>query len=230
MLNITTDGRKLAMDARLLNEDIPDERAGKIDCCVNNVVKIYNDTMAKKSTQIIFSDIGTPAKDGRFTVYKDLHDKLVASGIKEDEIAIVRDYEDEKKKLALFDNVNKGNVRILIGSSEKLGVGTNVQKKLIATHDLDCPWKPSQLEQRLGRIVRRGNENEHVKIYRYVTENSFDSYLWQTCENKQRFISQIMTSKSPVRVAEDVDETTLSYADIKAISTGKSAIQGKNET
>lgn len=229
MLNITTDGRKLAMDARLLDAEAPDEHAGKIERCVNNVVQIYNDTAAEKSTQIIFSDIGTPAKDGRFTVYKELHDKLVANGVKEDEIAIIHDYEDEKKKLALFDKVNKGKVRILLGSSEKLGVGTNVQKKLIATHDLDCPWKPSQLEQRLGRIVRRGNENEHVKIYRYVTENSFDSYLWQTCENKQRFISQVMTSKSPVRVAEDVDETTLSYADIKAICTGNPLFKEKME-
>lgn len=227
MLKITNDGKKLALDQRLINPLLPDDPDSKVNVCVKNIFSIWDKTRDNRSTQLVFSDMSTPKNDGSFNVYDDIRDKLLNMGIPEKEIAFIHDANTEKQKDELFSKVRKGHVRILLGSSQKMGTGTNVQNRLIATHDLDVPWRPADLEQRAGRIVRRGNKNDKVKIFRYVTENTFDSYLWQTIENKQKFISQIMTSKTPARVAEDVDENTLSYAEIKALATGNPLIKEK---
>lgn len=227
MLNITNDGKKLALDQRLINPLLPDNPDSKVNVCVKNVFSIWDKTKENKSTQLLFSDMSTPKGDGEFNIYDDIRDKLVAMGIPKEEIAFIHEANSDKQKDELFAKVRKGDVRILLGSTQKMGAGTNVQNKLIALHDLDVPWRPADLEQRAGRIVRQGNENKEVNIYRYVTENTFDAYLWQTIENKQKFISQIMTSKTPVRVAEDVDESSLNYAEIKALATGDPKIKEK---
>ena len=225
MLAITNDGRKLGLDQRVINPLLPDEPGTKVNRCVDNVFKIWEDGADKRLTQLIFCDLSTPGKG--FSVYEDIKKKLVARGVPENEIAFIHDANTDEKKKALFAKVRSGQVRVLMGSTAKMGAGTNVQDRLIALHDLDAPWRPGDLEQRKGRIERQGNMNETVHVYRYVTENSFDSYLWQTLENKQKFISQIMTSKSPVRSCEDVDETTLSFAEIKALCAGDPRIKEK---
>ncbi|EGS28198.1 putative helicase [Streptococcus agalactiae FSL S3-026] len=227
MLKITNDGKKLALDQRLINPLIPDNPDSKVNVCVKNVFAIWDKTRENKSTQLLFSDMSTPKGNGEFNIYDDIREKLVAMGIPKEEIAFIHEANSDKQKDELFAKVRKGDVRILLGSTQKMGAGTNVQNKLIALHDLDVPWRPADLEQRAGRIVRQGNENKEVNIYRYVTENTFDAYLWQTIENKQKFISQIMTSKTPVRVAEDVDESSLNYAEIKALATGDPKIKEK---
>ena len=227
MLKITNDGKKLALDQRLINPLLPDNPDSKVNVCVKNVFSIWDKTRENKSTQLLFSDMSTPKGDGEFNIYDDIREKLVAMGIPKEEIAFIHEANSDKQKDELFAKVRKGEIRILMGSTQKMGAGTNVQNKLIALHDLDVPWRPADLEQRAGRIVRQGNENEKVNIYRYVTENTFDAYLWQTIENKQKFISQIMTSKTPVRVAEDVDESSLNYAEIKALATGDPKIKEK---
>ena len=227
MLKITNDGKKLALDQRLINPLLPDNPDSKVNVCVKNVFAIWDKTKENRSTQLLFSDMSTPKGDGEFNIYDDIREKLVSMGIPKEEIAFIHEANSDKQKDELFAKVRKGEVRILMGSTQKMGAGTNVQNKLIAMHDLDVPWRPADLEQRAGRIVRQGNENEKVNIYRYVTENTFDSYLWQTIENKQKFISQIMTSKTPVRVAEDVDESSLNYAEIKALATGDPKIKEK---
>ncbi|HEN0280708.1 TPA: DEAD/DEAH box helicase family protein [Streptococcus agalactiae] len=227
MLKITNDGKKLALDQRLINPLLPDNPDSKVNVCVKNVFAIWDKTKENKSTQLLFSDMSTPKGDGEFNIYDDIREKLVAMGIPKEEIAFIHEANSDKQKDELFAKVRKGEIRILMGSTQKMGAGTNVQNKLIALHDLDVPWRPADLEQRAGRIVRQGNENKEVNIYRYVTENTFDAYLWQTIENKQKFISQIMTSKTPVRVAEDVDESSLNYAEIKALATGDPKIKEK---
>ena len=227
MLKITNDGKKLALDQRLINPLLPDNPESKVNVCVKNVFAIWDKTKEDRSTQLLFSDMSTPKGDGEFNIYDDIRDKLVAMGIPKEEIAFIHEANSDKQKDELFVKVRKGDVRILLGSTQKMGAGTTVQNKLIALHDLDVPWRPADLEQRAGRIVRQGNENKEVSIYRYVTENTFDAYLWQTIENKQKFISQIMTSKTPVRVAEDVDESSLNYAEIKALATGDPKIKEK---
>lgn len=227
MLKITNDGKKLALDQRLINPLLPDNPDSKVNVCVKNVFAIWDKTKENRSTQLLFSDMSTPKGDGEFNIYDDIREKLVAMGIPKEEIAFIHEANTDKQKDELFAKVRKGEVRILMGSTHKMGAGSNVQNKLIALHDLDVPWRPADLEQRAGRIVRQGNENEKVNIYRYVTENTFDAYLWQTIENKQKFISQIMTSKTPVRVAEDVDESSLNYAEIKALATGDPKIKEK---
>ena len=224
MLRITNDGRKLALDMRLIQPLAPDDPHGKVAVCARNVFRIREQTKEKRSAQLVFCDLSTPTTDGSFSVYGDLKKKLMDAGIPEEEIAFIHTADSEAKKKELFSKVRAGQVRVLLGSTAKMGAGTNVQDKLIALHDLDCPWRPSDLQQRLGRIVRQGNENEEVEIYRYVTEGTFDAYLYQLVENKQKFIAQIMTSKSPVRVADDVDETALSYSEIKALATGNPLI------
>ena len=227
MLKITNDGRKCALDQRLLNELLPDAEKSKVNTCVENAFQVWDEGKADRTTQLIFCDLSTPKGDGTFNVYDDVRNKLVAKGIPKEEIAFIHEYNTEAKKADLFAKVRAGQVRILMGSTPKLGAGTNVQDRLIALHHLDCPWKPSDLEQQEGRILRQGNQNEKVKIFRYVTENTFDAYMWQILENKQKFISQIMTSKSPVRACEDVDDTALSYAEIKALATGNPYIKEK---
>ncbi|NSK36977.1 DEAD/DEAH box helicase family protein, partial [Blautia schinkii] len=227
MLKITNDGRKCALDQRLLNELLPDAEKSKVNTCVENAFQVWDEGKADRTTQLIFCDLSTPKGDGTFNVYDDVRNKLVARGIPKEEIAFIHEYNTETKKADLFAKVRAGQVRILMGSTPKLGAGTNVQDRLIALHHLDCPWKPSDLEQQEGRILRQGNQNDKVKIFRYVTENTFDAYMWQILENKQKFISQIMTSKSPVRACEDVDDTALSYAEIKALATGNPYIKEK---
>ena len=227
MLKITNDGRKCALDQRLINDMLPDCPESKVNLCVKNAFDIWKETSKIRSAQIIFCDLSTPKNDGTFNVYEDVRDKLTAMGIPQEEIAFIHDAGTEKKKADLFAKVRSGQVRILLGSTPKLGAGTNIQDRLIALHHLDVPWKPSDLEQQEGRILRQGNQNEKVKIFRYVTENTFDAYMWQILENKQKFISQIMTSKSPVRACEDVDDTALSYAEIKALATGNPYIKEK---
>lgn len=227
MLKITSDGRKIGLDQRLMNPLLPDDESSKVNACARNIYEIWEETKSDHLAQLAFCDFSTPNKDGRFNVYDDIRDKLLARGIPADEIAFIHDANTEARKKELFAKVRQGKVRILFGSTFKMGAGTNVQDKLIALHDLDCPWRPSDLEQRSGRIVRQGNLNPEVFIYRYATEGTFDSYLWQTVENKQKFISQIMTSKSPVRACEDVDETALSYAEIKALCAGNPLIKEK---
>ena len=224
MLRITNDGRKLALDMRLINPLAADDPNGKVAVCARNVYRIWEQTKEKRSAQLVFCDLSTPTTDGSFSVYDDLKKKLMDAGIPEEEIAFIHTADSEAKKKELFSKVRAGQVRLLLGSTAKMGAGTNVQDKLIALHDLDCPWRPSDLQQRLGRIVRQGNENEEVEIFRYVTEGTFDAYLYQLVENKQKFIAQIMTSKAPVRVADDVDETALSYSEIKALATGNPLI------
>lgn len=227
MLKITNDGRKCALDQRLLNELLPDAEKSKVNTCVENAFHVWEEGKADRTTQLIFCDLSTPKGDGTFNVYDDVRNKLTEKGIPKEEIAFIHEYNTEAKKAELFAKVRAGQVRILMGSTPKLGAGTNVQDRLIALHHLDCPWKPSDLEQQEGRILRQGNQNDKVKIFRYVTENTFDAYMWQILENKQKFISQIMTSKSPVRACEDVDDTALSYAEIKALATGNPYIKEK---
>ena len=227
MLLITNDGRKLALDQRLMNDMLPDSETSKVGACADNVFDIWQRTAEQKSTQMVFCDLSTPHGDGKFNVYDDLRDKLIAKDIPAEEIAYIHTANSEAQKKELFGKVRSGQVRVLIGSTQKMGAGTNVQTKLVALHHLDCPWRPSDLQQREGRIIRQGNENPEVDIYTYVTENTFDSYLYQLVESKQKFIGQIMTSKSPVRSAEDIDETALSYAEIKALCAGNPHIKEK---
>mgnify|MGYP000779035634 FL=1 len=259
MLKITSDGRKLGLDQRIINPDLPDDPNSKVNLCVNNIHRIWQDGQAEKLTQLVFCDLSTPkgkaAQSGRiaakgtdspelhaleaaidaetgpeeppFTIYDDIREKLVARGIPREQIAFIHEANTEVRKKELFAKVRSGQVRVLMGSTFKMGAGMNVQDRLVALHDLDCPWRPGDLEQRSGRIIRQGNRNKEVHIYRYVTESTFDAYLWQTVENKQKFISQIMTSKSPVRSCEDVDETALSYAEIKALCAGDERIKEK---
>ena len=224
MLKITNDGRKLALDMRLINPLVADDENGKVSVCAQNVYRIWEQSMEKRSAQLVFCDLSTPKNDGSFNVYDDLKNKLMAKGIPSEEIAFIHDANTEARKKELFAKVRSGQVRVLMGSTQKMGAGTNVQDKLIALHDCDCPWRPSDLAQRLGRIVRQGNQNPEVEIFRYVTENTFDAYLYQLVENKQKFIAQIMTSKTPIRAADDVDETALSYSEIKALATGNPLI------
>ena len=224
MLRITNDGRKLALDMRLINPLAADDPNGKVATCARNVIRIWEQTQEQRSAQLVFCDLSTPKDDGTFSVYNDLKKKFMEAGIPEEEIAFIHDANTEARKKELFSKVRSGQVRILMGSTQKMGAGTNVQDGLIALHDLDCPWRPSDLAQRLGRIVRQGNQNPEVEIFRYVTESTFDAYLYQLVENKQKFIAQIMTSKAPVRVADDVDETALSYSEIKALATGNPLI------
>ncbi|GHV28521.1 hypothetical protein FACS1894167_05720 [Synergistales bacterium] len=226
MLLITTDGRKIGLDQRLMNSSYPDEPQSKVNACMENIHRIWEETRGERSTQLVFCDFSTPGKD-KFNVYDDIRHKLLQKGIPEGEIAYIHDADNEQKKKELFAKVRKGSIRILMGSTQKMGSGTNVQDKLIALHDLDCPWRPSDLEQRAGRIIRQGNENKLVHVYRYVTEGTFDSYLYQALENKQKFISQIMTSKSPMRSCEDIDESVLSYAEVKALAAGNPEIREK---
>lgn len=228
MLKITNDGRKLALDQRLINELLPENKNSKVNVCIKNILKIYHETAEEKSTQLVFCDMSTPRNDV-FNVYDEIRNKLLEEGIPESEIAYIHNAKTDVKKKELFSKVREGKVRILIGSTGKMGAGTNVQERLIAIHDLDCPWRPSDLEQRAGRIVRQGNRNKDVYIYRYVTEGTFDAYLYQLVENKQKFIGQIMTSKSPVRSAEDIDEASLSYAEIKALASGNPKVKEKME-
>ena len=260
MLKITSDGRKLGLDQRVINPDLPDEAGSKVNLCVDNIYSVWKDGQADKLTQLVFCDLSTPkaaapasraakaaggnldspelhaleaaigqdtAEEPAFTIYDDIREKLVARGIPREQIAFIHEANTEVRKKELFAKVRAGQVRVLMGSTFKMGAGMNVQDRLIALHDLDCPWRPGDLEQRSGRIIRQGNRNKEVHIYRYVTESTFDAYLWQTVENKQRFISQIMTSKSPVRSCEDVDETALSYAEIKALCAGDERIKEK---
>ena len=260
MLKITSDGRKLGLDQRIINPDLPDDPNSKVNRCVDNIHRIWQDGQADRLTQLVFCDLSTPktgatgakaaktaggnldspelhaleavigqdaAEEQAFTIYDDIREKLVARGIPREEIAFIHEANTETRKKELFAKVRSGQVRVLMGSTFKMGAGMNVQDRLVALHDLDCPWRPGDLEQRSGRIIRQGNRNKEVHIYRYVTESTFDAYLWQTVETKQKFISQIMTSKSPVRSSEDVDETALSYAEIKALCAGDKRIKEK---
>ena len=227
MLKVTNDGRKLALDQRMIDPLLPDEDGSKVNACVGEVYRIWSETADQKSAQLLFCDLSTPKSAGSFNVYDDIRKKLIARGIPADEIKFIHEADTEAKKQELFKKVRRGEVRVLIGSTAKMGAGTNVQNKLIASHDLDCPWRPSDLEQRAGRTVRQGNENPVVGLYRYVTEETFDAYLYQLVEGKQKFASQIMTSKSPVRSADDIDETALSYAEIKMLATGNPYIKEK---
>ena len=224
MLRITNDGRKLALDMRLVNPLAPNSDTNKTSICARNVYAIWERTQEQRSAQLVFCDLSTPKGDGSFNVYDDLKQKLTEKGIPPEEIAYIHEANTEVRKKELFSKVRSGQVRVLIGSTAKMGAGTNVQDRLIALHNLDCPWRPSDLAQRLGRIVRQGNQNPEVEIFRYVTENTFDAYLYQLVENKQKFIAQIMTSKAPARIADDVDETALSYSEIKALATGNPLI------
>ena len=227
MLKITNDGRKLALDQRMLNDILPDFEDSKINACVDNIYRIWEENADKKSAQLVFCDLSTPKNDGTFSVYDDIRKKLIERGIPESEVKFIHEADTDIKKKELFQKTRKGEVRVLLGSTQKMGAGTNVQDRLIALHDVDCPWRPSDLEQRSGRIIRQGNSNPDVDIYRYVTEQTFDAYLYQLVEGKQKFASQIMTSKSPVRSAEDIDETALSYAEIKMLATGNPYIKEK---
>ena len=227
MLKITNDGRKLALDQRLINDMLPDEENSKATTCVEKAFEIWEQTKEQKSAQLIFCDLSTPKGDGTFNVYEDIRDKLMAKGVPEQEIAFIHDANTETRKAELFAKVRSGQVRFLLGSTAKMGAGTNVQDRLIALHHLDVPWRPSDIEQQEGRILRQGNLNPKVKIFRYVTEGTFDSYSWQLIENKQKFIGQIMTSKSPVRSCEDIDEAALTYAEVKALATGNPYIKEK---
>ena len=227
MLKITNDGRKLALDQRLINDMLPDDENSKANTCVEKAFEIWEQTKEQKSTQLIFCDLSTPKGDGTFNVYDDIRNKLIEKGVPPEEIAFIHEANTELRKAELFGKVRSGQVRFLLGSTQKMGAGTNVQDRLIALHHLDVPWRPSDIEQQEGRILRQGNLNPKVKIFRYVTEGTFDSYSWQLIENKQKFIGQIMTSKSPVRSCEDVDEAALTYAEIKALATGNPYIKEK---
>ena len=227
MLKITNDGRKLALDQRLINDMLPDEDNSKSTTCVDKAFEIWEETKEQKSAQLIFCDLSTPKGDGTFNVYEDIRGKLIEKGVPPEEIAFIHDANTETRKAEQFAKVRSGQVRFLLGSTAKMGAGTNVQDRLIALHHLDVPWRPSDIEQQEGRILRQGNMNDKVKIFRYVTEGTFDSYSWQLVENKQKFIGQIMTSKSPVRSCEDIDEAALSYAEVKALATGNPYIKEK---
>ena len=227
MLKITTDGRKLALDQRLLNDMLPDTENNKVSACAERCFTIWEETKGQKSAQLVFCDSSTPKKDGTFNVYDALKEKLMKKGIPEEEIAFIHDANTDVQKARLFSKVRSGQVRFLLGSTSKMGAGTNVQDRLIALHHLDVPWRPADIEQQEGRILRQGNKNKKVKIFRYITENTFDAYSWQLIENKQKFIGQIMTSKSPVRSCQDVDEAALSYAEVKALATGNPKIKEK---
>jgi hypothetical protein len=254
MLKITSDGRKLGLDQRIINPDLPDDPTSKVNLCVDNIYRIWDEGQADKLTQLVFCDLSTPKTTApkkstgnldnpelhavesllpdtdagpQFTVYDDIREKLVSRGIPREQIAYIHEANTEARKKDLFSKVRSGQVRVLMGSTQKMGAGMNVQDRLVALHDLDAPWRPGDLEQRSGRIIRQGNQNKQVHIYRYVTESTFDAYLWQTLENKQKFISQIMTSKSPVRSCDDIDETALSFAEIKALCAGDERIKEK---
>lgn len=227
MLKITTDGRKIGLDQRLMNPLLPDDPNSKLNACVGNILRIWQDGQAEKLTQLVFCDFSTPKNDGTFNVYDDIKAKLLAAGVPSEEVAFIHNADTEAKKKELFAKVRTGQVRVLLGSTQKMGAGTNVQDKLVAVHHLDVGWRPSDMTQRNGRIIRQGNQNKEVQVYQYVTEGTFDAYLYQTLENKQKFISQIMTSKSPVRSCDDVDEQTLSYAEIKALCAGNPLIKEK---
>ncbi len=227
MLCITSDGRKIGLDQRLMNPLLPDDPNSKLNACVENVFRIWQDGTPDKLTQLLFCDMSTPKNDGTFNVYDDVRKKLETRGVPHEEVAFIHDADTEAKKKELFAKVRNGQVRVLLGSTQKMGAGTNVQDRLIAVHHLDVGWRPADLTQRNGRIIRQGNRNKEVQIYNYVTEGTFDAYLWQTLENKQKFISQVMTSKSPVRSCDDVDEQTLSYAEVKALCAGDSRIKEK---
>lgn len=226
MLKITNDGRKLALDQRLIDPDLPDDPDSKVNICVGKIFEIWEQTMSQRSAQLVFCDLSTP-KAGVFNVYDDMKAKLIERGIPETEIAFIHEANTDARKTELFGKVRSGAVRVLMGSTAKMGAGTNVQQRLVALHHLDVPWRPSDIEQREGRILRQGNENKEVYVFRYVTEGTFDAYSWQLIENKQKFIGQIMTSKSPVRSCEDVDEAALSYAEVKALATGNPYIKEK---
>lgn len=227
MLKITSDGRKLGLDQRLMNPLLPDDPDSKLNACVGNILRIWQDGQADKLTQLVFCDLSTPKNDGTFNIYDDVKTKLIANGVPAEEVAFIHDADTEAKKKDLFAKVRTGQVRVLLGSTQKMGAGTNVQDKLVAVHHLDVGWRPSDMTQRNGRIIRQGNRNKEVQVYQYVTEGTFDAYLYQTLENKQKFISQIMTSKSPVRSCDDVDEQALSYAEIKALCAGNPLIKEK---
>ena len=227
MLKITNDGRKLALDQRLINPMLPDFEGSKLNACVDAMFKTWEKGREKRLTQLFFCDLSTPKNDGNFSVYDDIRKKLIERGVPAEEIKFIHEADTEAKKLELFKKVRRGDVRVLMGSTQKMGAGTNVQDRLAASSDLDCPWRPSDLEQRLGRSIRQGNQNAEVDVFRFVTEETFDAYLYQLVEGKQKFASQIMTSKSPVRSAEDIDETALSYAEIKMLATGNPYIKEK---
>lgn len=227
MLKITSDGRKLALDQRLHNPLLPDDPDSKVNACVKNIFDTWEESTPVKGTQLVFCDLSTPHYDGTFNVYDDIKNKLMERGIPPEEIAFIHDANTEAQKAELFSKVRKGQVRVLIGSTQKMGAGTNVQDRIVASHDLDCPWRPADLEQRAGRTLRQGNNNKKVKMFKYVTKGTFDAYNWGLVENKQKFIGQIMTSKSPARSAEDVDATALSYAEVKALATGDERIKEK---
>ena len=227
MLRITSDGRKLALDQRLQNPLLPDDPNSKVNACVKNIIKEWRDSADIRGTQLVFCDLSTPKGDGKFNVYDDIKTKLIAQGIPQEEIAFIHDANTEAQKAELFAKVRRGQVRVLIGSTQKMGAGTNVQDRIVASHDLDCPWRPADLEQRAGRSLRQGNMNQKVRMYKYVTKGTFDAYNWGLMENKQKFIGQVMTSKSPARSAEDVDATALSYAEVKALATGDDRIREK---
>ena len=227
MLRITSDGRKLALDQRLQNPLLPDDPNSKVNACVRNIIKEWRDSTDIRGTQLVFCDLSTPKGDGKFNVYDDIKTKLIAQGIPQEEIAFIHDANTEAQKAELFAKVRRGQVRVLIGSTQKMGAGTNVQDRIVASHDLDCPWRPADLEQRAGRSLRQGNMNKKVRMYKYVTKGTFDAYNWGLVENKQKFIGQVMTSKSPARSAEDVDATALSYAEVKALATGDDRIREK---
>ena len=227
MLKITSDGRKIGLDQRLMNSALPDDPNSKLNACVNNILRIWNDTKEQKLTQLIFCDMSTPKGDGSFNVYDDIRSKLLTAGVPEQEIEFIHNADTENKKAELFSKVRSGQVRVLLGSTAKMGAGTNVQTLLVAVHHLDVGWRPSDMTQRNGRIIRQGNQNKQVYVYNYVTESTFDAYLYQTLENKQKFISQIMTSKSPMRSCDDIDEQALSYAEIKALCAGDPRIREK---
>ena len=227
MLCVTNDGRKIGLDQRLMNPLLPDDQNSKLNACVRNVLRIWEEGKEGKLTQLLFCDLSTPKGDGQFNVYDDVKKKLLAAGVSESEVAFIHTADTEAKKKEWCSKVRTGQVRILLGSTAKMGAGPNVQDRLVAVHHLDVGWKPSDMTQRNGRIIRQGNRNKTVQIYNYVTEGTFDAYLWQTLENKQRFIGQIMTSKSPVRSCEDVDEQVLSYAEFKALCAGNPLIKEK---
>lgn len=227
MLKITNDGWKLALDQRMIDPMLPDDPDSKVNACVDNVYRIWEEHADTKATQLVFCDLSTPKNDGTFNVYDDMREKLVARGIPAEQIRFIHEATTDAQKKELFGKVRSGEVRVLFGSTPKMGAGTNVQDRLIAIHNLDCPWRPSDLEQRQGRIERQGNMFPEVKVYRYVTEQTFDAYLYQLVESKQKFISQIMTSKSPVRSAEDVDEVALSFAEVKMLATGDARFKEK---
>ena len=227
MLKITNDGRKLALDQRMIDPMLPDDPDSKVNACVDNVYRIWEEHAATKATQLVFCDLSTPKNDGTFNVYDDMREKLIARGIPAGQIRFIHEATTDAQKKELFGKVRSGEVRVLLGSTPKMGAGTNVQDRLIAIHNLDCPWRPSDLEQRQGRIERQGNMFPEVEVYRYVTEQTFDAYLYQLVESKQKFISQIMTSKSPVRSAEDVDEVALSFAEVKMLATGDARFKEK---